>query len=202
MRLLSPYARTENARGVSPNAYIRDLWVSPQTGRVAYFSGAKDIGAAVHELDPETGVARDIVKIAPKDLTVGLSLRGWLDRNLILVRSLAFHEDRSSDAEIVVVDGSGGIRTVGRIANVFGPTIRLNPSNRALYLTRTESGTHNVFMFSLDTGALTAVTQNALPGVTFSGFRPLGGQGVLGVREERREDIWLIQQTATPQPKR
>jgi len=30
-----------------------------------------------------------------------------------------------------------------------------------------------------DTGALAPVTQNALPGVTFSGFRPLGAQGVL-----------------------
>jgi hypothetical protein len=80
---------------------------------------------------------------------------------------------------------------------VFVNTIRLNPSQRLLYMTRAESGTHNVFTFSLDTGALTAVTQNALPGVTFSGFQPIGTRGVLGVREERREDIWLIEQTTT-----
>jgi len=41
------------------------------------------------------------------------------------------------------------------------------------------------------------VTQNALPGVKFSGFQPFGTQGVLGVREERREDIWLIEQKTT-----
>jgi hypothetical protein len=40
------------------------------------------------------------------------------------------------------------------------------------------------------------VTQNALPGVRFSGFQPAGSRGGIGVREERREDIWLIQQTA------
>ena len=186
------------AKGLAPGAYIRDPWISPETGRLAYISSAKDVGAAVHELDPQSGAVRDIVRFAPKELNAGLALRGWLDRSLILVRSLAFYEDRSSDVEILVLDGSGNMRTVGRVPTVFGPTIRLNPSNRSVYMTRTESGTHNVFILSVDTGALTAVTQNALPGVTFSGFRPLGAQGVLGVREERRDDIWLIQQTVTP----
>ena len=44
----------------------------------------------------------------------------------------------------------------------------------------------------------TQLTQNALPGVTFSGFQPAGLRGIIGVREERREDIWLIQRIATP----
>jgi len=66
-------------------------------------------------------------------------------------------------------------------------------------MTRLEQGTSNVYMLSLVTGALTPVTQNVLPGVTFSGFQP-SGQGVIGVREESRQDIWLIQQTATKRP--
>ena len=65
-------------------------------------------------------------------------------------------------------------------------------------MTRQERGTHNVYALSLTTGRLTQVTQNALPGVTFSGFQPAGSRGVIGVREERRQDIWLIQQTETP----
>ena len=186
------------ATGLSPNAYIRDLWVSPQTGRLAYLSSARGVGTAVHELDPETRATRVLVKFVPKELPTGLVLRGWLDRSLILVRTTASYEDRTADAEIVLVDNSGGIRIAGRVTKVFINTLRLHPSKRLLYMTRAEAGTHNVFTFSLDTSAVAAVTQNALPGVTFSGFQPIGTQGVLGVREERREDIWLIEQTATP----
>ena len=85
-----------------------------------------------------------------------------------------------------------------RITNVFAVTIRLHASKRMLYMTRGDKGTNNVYAFSFDTGALTAVTQNAMPGVTFSGLQPTASHGIIGVREERREDIWLIQQTATP----
>ena len=52
------------------------------------------------------------------------------------------------------------------------------------------------YEFALDTGRLTAVTQNSLAGVTFSGFGPASAHGIIGVREERRADIWLIQQAA------
>jgi hypothetical protein len=74
--------------------------------------------------------------------------------------------------------------------------VRLHGSRRLLYMTRTDQGTENAFAFSIDTGVLTQVTDNQLPGVTFSGFQP-SGQGVIGVREERREDIWLIQQATS-----
>jgi hypothetical protein len=65
-----------------------------------------------------------------------------------------------------------------------------------VYVTRSEKGTHNVYAVSLANGSLARVTDNALPGITFSGFQPVGAQGVIGAREERREDIWLIQHTA------
>ena len=41
------------------------------------------------------------------------------------------------------------------------------------------------------------LTQNTLPGVRYSGFQPFG-QGTIGVREERRDDIWLMQQGTPP----
>jgi hypothetical protein len=186
------------AAGITPDSYIRDLWVSPLTGRLAYLSSGKGIGTSVQELDPETRAVRTLVKFESKEPILGLALRGWLDRSLILVRTVAAYPDRTYDAEIVLVDGAGALKTAGRVTRVFANTIRLHPSKGLLYMTRAESGTHNVFTFSLETGAVTAVTQNALPGVTFSGFQPIGTQGVLGVREERREDIWLIEQTATP----
>ena len=110
------------------------------------------------------------------------------------------NEDISSDVEILVTDSRGGTRVAARITNVFAVTIRLHAAKRMLYMTRGNKGTNNVYGFSFDTGAVTAVTQNAMPGVTFSGLQPTTSHGMIGVREERREDIWLIQQTATPPP--
>jgi hypothetical protein len=47
---------------------------------------------------------------------------------------------------------------------------------------------------------LKALTRNVLPGVTFSGFYPVGSDGLIGVRDERREDIWLLQASGTTRP--
>jgi hypothetical protein len=87
---------------------------------------------------------------------------------------------------------------IATVTKAYSSTARLHPSERAIYLTRAEKGTENVCVLSLASGILTQVTQNTLPGVKFSGFQPAGSRGVIGVREDRREDIWLIQQTATP----
>jgi hypothetical protein len=191
-----PSADPPIARDPSSTSYIRDLHVSP-SGRVVYLTSSRE-GATFHEVDPEGGAVRTLVALRPNEMGTGVAGRGWLDRDFVIVRSVAIHEDRSADCDILLADGAGGVRVAGRVTHAYTATIRLHPAKRAMYLTRAESGTHNVYMLSLDTGALTAVTQNALPGVTFSGFQPIGAQGVLGVREERREDIWLIQQTATP----
>jgi hypothetical protein len=60
-------------------------------------------------------------------------------------------------------------------------------------VTRAEQGAHNLYEFSMGSGAIRALTRNTLPGVTFSGFVPLKSGSVIGVREERRQDLWLIQ---------
>jgi hypothetical protein len=172
--------------------------MSPETGRLVYVSISRDQGWTFHELDPETGQIRTLATFGPKEAGAAIAGRGWHDRRFVIVRTVARHEDSTADCEILLADGSGGTKVAGRVTNVFYATVRLHPSKGVMYMTRVESGTHNVYAMSLATGALTAVTQNALPGVTFSGFQPVGAQGVLGVREEQRADIWLIQQTATP----
>jgi len=149
-------------------------------------------------MDPATGSIHDIATFDGQEKGLGVVGRGWLDRQFVLIRSTRLYGDRASDVEILVTNGSGGARVVARITEVFTPTIQLHASRRMLYMTRREKGTHNIYALSLETGALTAVTQNAMPGVTFSGLQPTASHGVIGVREERREDIWLIQQTATP----
>jgi hypothetical protein len=151
----------------------------------------------VHELNVVTGAVREIATLRGEERGSGIEGRGWLGEQYLLVRTIRVHEDRSDDVEILAVS-AGHVRILGRITNVFATTIRLHPARRMLYMTRTEKGTQNVHAFALETGALTPVTQNTLPGVAFSGFQPMGAQGVIGVREERREDLWLIQQTTQP----
>jgi hypothetical protein len=124
--------------------------------------------------------------------------RGWLDRHFLLLRSTRINEDSTEDLEVLLTNGDGTWRVAGGITGAFAATARLHAGRRALYVTRVDKGTHNVYEFALDTGRLTAVTENSLPGVTFSGFQPIAPQGILGVREERRSDIWLIQQTSVP----
>ena len=129
---------------------------------------------------------------------VMLAGRGWIDRRFVLTRSSRPpNVDRTYDLEILVVDERGQTRVAGRVTQVYASTVRLHASRRVLYMTRADQGTENAYAFSIDTGALTPMTDNQLPGVTFSGFQP-AGQGFIGVREERREDIWLIQQVTTP----
>ena len=179
------------------NVYFRDLDLSPVTGRLGYLSsGAR--GVTVHELDPATSTVRDIAVFTPPERSSRIIGRGWLDRHFLLLRSTKSYEDFTEDLEILLATDGGTPRVVGRITGAFAPTARLHLAKRALYLTRVDKGIHNVYEFALDTGTLTAVTQNSLPGVTFSGFQPVAAQGVLGVREERRSDIWLIQQVAAP----
>jgi hypothetical protein len=116
---------------------------------------------------------------------------------LVLARTVQSNQDGTADLEILLTNDGGGTRVAGRITHAFGATARLHAGRRVLYVTREEQGTGNVYAFALDTGTLTPLTQNSLPGVTFSGFQPFG-QGTLGVREERRDDIWLMQQGAPP----
>ena len=184
-------------KAATDKVYLRDLYVSPETDRLGYLASSPD-GTTVHELDPASDAVRAIAVFTDKERARGLIGRGWLNRSFVLVRTIQTHEDRTVDLEVLVTNETGGARVVGRVTNAFAATTRLHASERALYVTRSEKGAHNVFALSLVNGSLTQVTQNALPGVTFSGFQPVGSRGIIGAREERREDIWLIQQTATP----
>jgi hypothetical protein len=51
---------------------------------------------------------------------------------------------------------------------------------------------HNVYAYAIASGRLTQVTDNALPGVSFSGVVP-AGNSLIAVRNQRERDIWLIE---------
>jgi len=176
---------------------VRDLHVSPETGRLGFVMTSRD-GVSVHDVDPDTNAVRQIAALAKDDRGQGVVGRGWLDRRFVLVRTVRSNEDRTQELDVLVTDDRGGTKLAGHITRAYASTTHL--AGRMLYVTRSEQGTHNVFAFSLDTGQLAAITQNGLPGVTYSGFEPAGARGIIGVREERRDDISLIQQVTTSRP--
>lgn len=184
-----PFAKTSASDG-----YIRDLYVS-DAGRPGYVTAATG-KLVVHEFDPAADVVRVLASFTGTERGLGIAGRGWLGRQFVVLRTIRSHEDGTGDLEILLTTGTGTVKVAGTVTKAFSSTVRLHPGERALYLTRSEKGADNVFLFSLATGNLTQVTQNALPGVRFSAFQPAGSRGVVGVREERREDIWLIQQPA------
>ena len=156
---------------------MRDLYVSPETGRLAYFMAARDRRDRPRARSRQwcaSGRSRVRTK---DDSRTSIAGRGWLDRRrFVLMRTVRpLNEDRTSD---VGDSGRGRAR-----ADHGSPAAsrRCLPSRsgcmrrkRVLYMTRVGAGHGQRYAFSLDTGALTAVTQNALPGVTFSGFQPAG----------------------------
>jgi serine/threonine protein kinase len=173
--------------------YFRDLSVSEETGHLAFLAQAKG-KVTIEDLDPATGIVRDVAILTGAELGEGVVSRGWFGSQIVALRYLRFNRDSTADFDVLLI-ANNRIQRVGTIEHGFTATVRVNPSGRELYVTRVLKGLHNVFAFALETGQLTAITQNALPGVTFSGFEPTGAHAWIGVREERRDDIWLIQQT-------
>lgn len=181
------------ARSASPMEFPRDLYMSPDDRSLGYVSVSRD-GVVVRVMTVETGVSQTLARL-PASQT-GVYGRGWLDDGFVLVRILTLHADLSADIEVLVVDRSGSVKRAGTITTAFIATTRLHAARHALYVTRTENGVHNMYAFDFATGSLKPLTRNVVPGVTFSGFCPVGSGTVIGVREERRQDIWLIQQTS------
>ena len=179
------------------DTFIRDLHMSNDSRSLGYLLVSRE-AVGVHVLDVTTSADRQIAKL-PVSMT-GTVARGWAGDEFIVVRRVTLHEDLTSDAEVLAIHASGAVRRAGTISNAFIATARLHASRRVIYVTRIEGGVQNVYEFVLGTGALKPLTQNVLSGVTFSGFGPFGPDRLIGVREERRQDIWLIQQAGTSRP--
>ena len=119
--------------------------------------------------------------------------RGWLpDGRVVIVRSVELNPDLTATIEVLLIGADGAIATAGTISHAVIATSRLDASRGTLYLTRAEAGVHNVYGFAIGSGRLTQVTDNALPGVSFSGVRP-AGNSLIVVRNQRERDIWLIE---------
>jgi hypothetical protein len=186
------------AKASGPAEFLRDPALSPDGGRLAYAAASRE-AFVIHVIDLATGVDRALAKRDPA--MTSTFLRGWLDDELVLVERGKLNDDATGDVTVSAVNpASGAVRKIGTITSALVATTRLHAARRVLYVTRIENGVHNLYEFPLSGGPLKALTRNVLPGVTFSGFYPVGPDGLIGVRDERREDIWLMQESGTKRP--
>ena len=200
-------AEAPSVRATSPITYIRDLYPSADDrllGYVTVYPGVTGAAAGsghavVSALTLATGESRPLAKLEGPALT-RLYGRGWLGDRFVLVQAGLLHDDGSADIDVLTVSSSGSVTRVGTITNAFIATTRLHEARRALYVTRIENGLHNLYEFSFATGEVKALTRNTLPGVTFSGFQPVGADALVGSRQERRQDLWLIQESSKERP--
>jgi len=177
------------------NAFVRDLLISSDGQRLAFLTRVSgQYGVQVRDL--ASGQQREIATF-PGSVT-GAYGRGWLpDGRVVIVRSVEVNQDSTSTVEVLLAGPDRATTTAGTLSNAFLSTARLDPANGTLYLTRTEGGVHNVYGYAIASGRLTQVTDNALPGVSFSGVRPAGGS-LIAVRNQRARDIWLIETQLEP----
>jgi hypothetical protein len=103
------------------------------------------------------------------------------------------HEDVSADIDVLIASAGRQPEVVATVANGFAATTRLDPARAVLYLTRVANGVHNAYAVGLEGRGVVPVTDNRLPGVTFSGIRPVPGGGLVVVQNERKRDIWVIE---------
>jgi hypothetical protein len=166
---------------------IHDLHLS-ESGMLAYLVSSPS-ASTLHLIDAESGDHRSTSALQSR-----ASARGWLPGGggLVVTRGSRLDQDFTADVEVLVATATGSVRSVGVVDKGFVATTRLDPLRAAVYLARLDGGVHNLYEFLLPTGRLRRVTDNTLPGVSYSGISPLGGGAWVGVRHEQRSDIWLL----------
>jgi serine/threonine protein kinase len=180
------------ARLDDPAGFITDLRVAPDGQRLAFLMLSKP-AVRIQLLDlARAGSAPLSVTPPARDV----SLVGWLDRSLVVLRRTHLYDDSTADVEILLMGPDGTMTPAGQLTHVFAGTARIDQKSRSLIVARREAGTDDAVAWSFTARTMRSITQNVLAGVTFSGFVPLANGQLLGVREERGQDIWLI--TAQP----
>jgi Tol biopolymer transport system component len=167
---------------------IQDVHLSAD-GRVLAYIVAGVKGATVHLVDAESGAERSATRLEGP-----VSARGWRsgDASLIVLRRTRLFDDATAELDVLEVSTTGSVRPIGRLDHALLQTVRLDRSRSAMYVVRSEAGVHNLYEYALASRALRRVSDNARPGVTFSGVEPLREGAILGVRLERRSDVYLL----------
>ena len=191
--------RAEKDAGI----YMRDIRIAGDGRSVAYLVNEAR-ALPTDPIRPTELVTIDVATNQSRTLTAivsgstSLLLRGWMDGSWILTRRTKVNDDSSATMEVLAVDGtSGTTASLGEVTHAYAGTAVLDPLKRTLLVSRVENGANNLYELSLRTGTARQITRNALAGVHFSGFQHVSG-AVIGVREERRQDIWLIRPASSP----
>lgn len=175
-----------------PGEFIRDVRPSADGRSVAFIVWrVGPPSAAVRVVDLDTGAVRTVATLP----SASVYARGWTrgDAGLVLVRVAERAEELGvSTIEILIAPrATGNLDIVGRIEHALVGTTKLDPARGVLFLTRSIDGVHNVHAYSLATRSSRQVTENTVPGVSFSGIRPTRSGGLVVVRDARVRDIWL-----------
>jgi len=179
---------------------ISDLQVSPNGRLIAYLASRSTAaeqtgsGARVWELHVLDVESKNDEVWATLQAESRISCRGWAPggKSAVLARTVKVHDDTTHSIEVLSVSGPNQVRSLRTIDHVVRQTLRMPESKSSLYMTRSEAGVANVYAFSLESGALTAITDNALVDVTFGSVELLGPDRLAGVRDVRKHDIWLL----------
>jgi len=124
----------------------------------------------------------------------GVRPLGWVDENTILVALGTDNPDFTQSIELLAVGMSGQRRRVGSLDRAYVDTATLDARRRTLYVTAlTSDNAHNVVALSLADGHHRVLTDNQSPGVTFTAIQVLPDGVLIHARQERSEDIWIVE---------
>jgi serine/threonine protein kinase/Tol biopolymer transport system component len=188
--------RAENRTLARSVNRITDLRASADGRKIGYL--ARTSGTyELRTLDVESG--RDAVVAefprGSRSLYLGWTLAGT---DHVVLRSADLNDDDTHKVEILVLASDGARINVWTVDRAVIDTVRLAAQQSTVYLTRVEAGVHNVFALSLASGVLRRISDNALLDVTFAGAETVGRDVLLGVRDERKSGIWLLDSRPAP----
>ncbi|MFZ2490925.1 MAG: protein kinase, partial [Thermoanaerobaculia bacterium] len=120
--------------------------------------------------------------------------RGWTRANELLVLLARVNVDWTEDLDVVFVSPSGAHRTAKLASSAFGGSSVLDRARDSLLMTTVgPDGVHNVDAIPLSGGTRQRITNNRVSGTSFAALEILGGQKVLLSKQERNDDLWLIE---------
>ena len=182
-----PVVVTRDAAGVT----FKDVYMSPGGGALAWIASHATKGMLTVEVMDLPSTRRSLATI-PRETSVSHYLAGWASATSVLLQRTV-RRGSSYQLQLTEVGANGASRVVAEIADSPVPAVRVDTHRGRALLTRDESGVHNIYAVSLRDGALTKITNNETPGVSFSGIQSLRANTVVFAREERKHDIWLVQ---------
>jgi hypothetical protein len=177
-----------------PGVRLNDLMLSEDGLLLAWVENSGDDtlrNARVHVRDLVTGTGRVVLEERLKSPEERL-LRGWMDGHTLIYLGARANSDLTWHMEIFELATTGSRRLAGvRERTVLG-TARFDPVSKTVYVTGVDRGIHNVFAFSMIDRGWRRLTDNEIPGVSFSGIDVSIPGSLVYSRQEKNQDLWVL----------